>query len=251
MALNNKRSFVSSIAAELMSTLSDVMGLSHREIAERAGCEAALIAAIESGRMDPALDTIDRIANSVGLEVRAVLTGAEHDMANLAVVGSERDRVRALLEDAVAFRHDVLGLGPAVMDPELQLLWDGTDPAPPRQWSAGSHRGDDGGHAATLLKLARQRAAVSQQAFAETIGIEVARLGALESGNIQPGIDELVALLRRAQFGLRLRLEIFDPHDDELHREALRRPASFEVVLTSRAREIAAAPMAGAATPTQ
>ena len=233
------KSAESNIAAETLSTVLAAAGLTVGELAERVGCDEQLVTGIERGELDPTLDTLDRIANCVGVEVRAVLGAATRPPHPADARSAERDRVRAALENAAAFRSEVLGLGPALPDPQLQPYWDGADPAPPRQWSAGPHRGDAGGHAASLLKLARRHAQATLEAFAARIGVDAAKLTAFEAGDIRPGTDELAAMVELAGSKLNVRLEVFDPHDDDLHREALRDPQSYAAMLADRARGVA------------
>ncbi|WP_420638910.1 helix-turn-helix domain-containing protein [Candidatus Poriferisocius sp.] len=60
-----------SVASTLVRTARLAMGVTVAELAEAAGCEQELLVDIESGRVDPTLDTVGRIVNSVGLELRA------------------------------------------------------------------------------------------------------------------------------------------------------------------------------------
>lgn len=64
-----------------------------------------------------------------------------------------------------------------------------------------------------LLRLARQRAGLSQRAFADLIGIAQPTLSAYESGKRQPTLPTLLSMLRRAGMDLRLEVVEADDHD--------------------------------------
>ncbi len=49
-------------------------GLSRREIARRAGTSAATLAAYETGRVTPSVDTLDRLLTAAGFDAAVALT---------------------------------------------------------------------------------------------------------------------------------------------------------------------------------
>lgn len=195
------------------------------ELAEDAGCDVELVRAIEAGRFDPALDTVERLVNSVGLEVRAG-AGGKPDAAHSVVCESEVARVRRAFTEVVEFRrsHGLRPLGP----PEgAQPDWDGTDPAPPRLFGAGPTRRDGGGWAAILVRSARQRRGMGQADLAAAAGLDRAGVAAVEDGRLRPPVNELERVLSAMGFGLRARLEPYDDHDDGLHLRALGDPGRY------------------------
>lgn len=102
--------------------------------------------------------------------------------------------------------------------------WDGEDPAPGRPFGAGENRTDGGGWAAVLLRSAQGEARSDTQAFAKACGVTVADLERILAGELRPTVGELVSILAEAGTGLRVRLEVYDDHDDGLHFSALARP---------------------------
>ncbi|MCY3861837.1 MAG: helix-turn-helix transcriptional regulator [bacterium] len=213
------------IAAGLVLVARAALGLRPVELAEAAGCDAELVRAIEAGRFDPALDTVERLVNSVGLEVRAGTDG-EPGAAHSVVCESEVARVRGAFSELVEFRrsHGLRPPGPPV---GAQPDWDGTDPAPPRLFGAGPTRRDGGGWAAILVRLARQRRRMGQAGLAAVAGLDQAEVAAIEIGALRPPVKELERVLSTMGFGLRSRLEPYDDHDDGLHLRALGDPGRY------------------------
>lgn len=68
--------------------------------------------------------------------------------------------------------------------------------------------------AGALLKSARGRLGLSQQSFADLLGIAQPTLSAYESGRRQPTLPTLLKRLARAGLELRLQLAERDNHDD-------------------------------------
>ena len=58
-------------AARLLRIARTATGVSAGELTASAGCAESLVTGIENGKIDPTLDTVNRLVNSVGLEVRA------------------------------------------------------------------------------------------------------------------------------------------------------------------------------------
>ncbi len=84
-------------------------GLSQRELARRAGTSQAAIAAYESGKRSPTLDTLARIVRGAGQDLRIRLEAADDHDEWLAryerslprrVVKEWRERDRELVEQA-------------------------------------------------------------------------------------------------------------------------------------------------------
>ena len=105
-----------------------------------------LVRRIEAGALDPTMDTVERILNGSGLELRAgpgtpgdLYTGSRPHAAEAA-------RVRSSLAAARAFRAE---LGAPAPGPPPRALpeWDGEDPAPGRPFGAAEGRTDGGGWA--------------------------------------------------------------------------------------------------------
>ena len=193
---------------------------------------------IESGELDPTLDTVERILNGSGLEVRAapvspgsLYSGPEPDAA-------EANRVRASLEEARALRAD-LG-APAPGPPAGSLpAWDGNDPAPARCVGAAEGRHDAGGWGAVLVRSAIAEASGERGAFARAAGLDESALEPLITGEVRPTVGQLAGLLARAGTGLRVRLEVYDDRDDGLHLGAVADPRRHRRI-KRRAEEILA-----------
>jgi transcriptional regulator with XRE-family HTH domain len=74
-------------------------GLSQRELARRAGTSQAAIAAYESGRRSPSLDTLARIVRAAGQDLRIqVVPYDDHDDVMAAYEASLPEETRAALE---------------------------------------------------------------------------------------------------------------------------------------------------------
>ena len=212
-------------AAGLVLVARAALGVLPVEVAEAAGCEAELVGAIEAGQFDPVLDTVERLVNSVGLEVRAGTDGQPSAGFSM-VCESEVARVRRAFAELVEFRRGH-GLRPPGPPLGAQPDWDGTDPAPPRLFGAGPTRRDGGGWTAILVRSARQRRGMGQAAFAAATGLDRAGVAAIESGALRPPVKELERVLSAMGFGLRARLEPYDDHDDGLHLRALGDPGRY------------------------
>jgi transcriptional regulator with XRE-family HTH domain len=70
--------------------------------------------------------------------------------------------------------------------------------------------------AASLLRLARMKAGLSQAALAARAGVPPTMISAYERDRRQPTLETLMRLLKAAGFELRLHLEPYDDHDDVL-----------------------------------
>jgi transcriptional regulator with XRE-family HTH domain len=74
-------------------------GLSQRELARRAGTSQAAIAAYESGRRSPTLQTLARIVRAAGQDLRIqVVAYDDHDDVMAAYEASLSEDTRAALE---------------------------------------------------------------------------------------------------------------------------------------------------------
>jgi transcriptional regulator with XRE-family HTH domain len=90
-------------AATVVRTLRQRAGLSLRQLARRAGTSHATLSAYEHGRVEPGVDTVERIARAAGFSVTAELAPVPGgDRA-----GSRGDELVAVLELAAMFpaRH--------------------------------------------------------------------------------------------------------------------------------------------------
>lgn len=224
------------LAGILLRTAREVLGCGVGELAEAAGCAASLVRRIESGDVDPTMDTVERILNASGLEVRAGpappdgrYTGAGPDPAEVA-------RVRAAIEAERALRED-LGAPPPGPPAGAQPDWDGEAPAPGRHIGAAEGRRDAGGWAAVLVRSAMAEATGGAEAFARAAHVDAETLDRICTGAHRPSVGELAGLLQRAGAGLRVRLEVYDDHDDGLHLSALTDPERHRRIKT-RAEEI-------------
>ena len=211
------------LAGILLRTAREALGCGVAELAEVAGCAEGLVRRIESGELDPALDTVERILNASGLEVRAGPAPPDGRYSGAAPDPGEIARVRAAIEAERALRED-LGAPPAGPPVGAQPDWGGEDPAPARHIGAAEGRQDAGGWAAVLVRSAIAEAPGGAEALAGASGVDAEALGRICSGAHRPTVGELAGLLERAGTGLRVRLEVYDDHDDGLHLSALADP---------------------------
>lgn len=213
------------VAAELVLTARAVVGITANELAQAANCRSELIDDIESGKLDPVLDTVERLVNSVGLEVRAGTDCDSHETPN-ADFDSEVRRVQRAFVDAVEFRRS-FGLRPLGPLPGTQQDWNGIEPAPARLFGAGPTRRDGGGWAAILASAQRQRTGASLEDVAAAALISPTQIADIEAGRIRPPTGELQRLLSAMAATLRVRLEPYDDHDDGLHLRAIANPERY------------------------
>lgn len=212
-----------SMAAGVLSTARAVLRITPAELADAAGCAEALVQSIEAGDLDPTLDTLDRIANAIGLEIRA---GPHQPTGHYRGPEVDYDEVERLQEKLAALNQlrDELGAGPPGPPTGAQPEWDGQDPAPGRQFGSGPTRTDGGGWAALIVRSARAETGVTTCQYAASAGIKEDDLDRIESGELRPPVGELARILDNTGTGLRMRLEPYDDHDDGLHLKALADP---------------------------
>ena len=75
-----------------------------------------------------------------------------------------------------------------------------------------------------LVRCAVAYAPGGVEAFARAGGVDTETLGRICSGAQRLSVGELSGLLERAGRGLRVRLEVYDDHDDGLHLSAVSDP---------------------------
>ena len=194
-------------------------------MAQAAGCGDKLVRDIESGRVDPTLDTVGRLVSSVGLEVRAGPAG-EPNSRYLAVDPREVARVRAAFEQACEFAAQ-FGMGPPGPSAGTQPEWDGADPAPAHRFGAGPTRRDGGGWSAILVRCERTRINMSQGGLARFLGLGESDISLIEAGAAKLPVRALQAVLAAMGASLAARLEVYDSHDDGLHLRALADPERY------------------------
>lgn len=211
------------VAGLLLRTAREALDCGVRELAEAAGCSQGVVRRIESGELDPTLDTVERIVNASGLEVRAAPAPGDGRYRGASPDAVEVSRVRAAVEADRALRED-LGAPAAGPPAGSQPHWGGEDPAPARRIGAAEGRGDGGGWAAVLVRSAIAETSGGAEAFAAAACVDTETLGRICSGADRLSVGKLAALLERAGTGLRVRLEVYDDHDDGLHLSALSDP---------------------------
>ena len=214
------------LAGVLLHTAREALGCGIRELAEAAGCTEGLVRRIESGELDPTLDTVERILNASGLEVRAGPAPGDGRYSGAGPDADEVARVRAAIEAERALREE-LGAPPAGPPTGAQPYWGGEDPAPARHIGAADSRGDAGGWAAVLVRSAVAETPGGAEAFARAADVEAKTLDRICSGAHRPTVGDLAGLLERAGTGLRVRLEVYDDHDDGLHLSAVADPERY------------------------
>ncbi|MYJ60826.1 MAG: helix-turn-helix domain-containing protein [Acidimicrobiia bacterium] len=226
-------------AAVLVLTARAARRVSAAALAQAAGCELSMVADIEEGRLDPTLDTVERLVNAIGLEVRA---GA-HTKPNPAyegVTASEVERVRAAFEEVQGFK-EAYGIRPVGPPPGVQPEWDGLGSAPPRPFGAGPTRRDGGGWGAILLRGERALTNTALNHAASTAGISDECVGRIEDGTFRPPVSMVESLLAAMGRCLQVRLEPYDDHDDVLHLRALADPERYQRRLANGERAFATA----------
>lgn len=70
--------------------------------------------------------------------------------------------------------------------------------------------------AAGLIRIARQKAGLSQREFADSAGLTQQSISAYETGRRDPSLETLKRLLAAAGFEMRIRLDPIDDHDAAL-----------------------------------
>ena len=215
------------VAASLIRTARAALGMGAAELAAAAGCDYQLVSDIEHGRVDVALDTVDRMLNSVGLELRACAAAA----ANPAYTGPpdplEVARIREAAAGDRAFRSRH-GLRPPGPPPGTQPDWDGADPAPPRRIGAGPGRRCSGGWGHLLTLAAERRPDGSFHIPAPD--------GTAE--RTESGIERALAADGLA---LHVLIEPYDDHDDILHLQAEADPARHDRIMAANKEAVAGA----------
>lgn len=89
------------------------LGLTQRELAAAAGVPQSSIAKIESGTRSPSFETVDRILQSVGLELRVRIEPRDdHDHVLAALAARDPQRSERLLQQA----HDLFGRAESTSD---------------------------------------------------------------------------------------------------------------------------------------
>lgn len=226
------------LAAAVLRTARAVLGITTAELATAAGCDQSLVRRIESGEFDPDMDTLGRLVNAVGLELRCGTRSSPNSDYAL-VDADEVARLAAEVATARDFRGR-FGLGPPGPLPGTQADWDGIPPAPSHLFGAGPGRRDEGGWAAILLASVRWELGMTPVEFAAAAGVSETDVARIETGEVRPPLGEVQRILNAAGTALHLRLEVYDEHDDGLHLRALADPDRFDRTIRG-AREVFAA----------
>jgi transcriptional regulator with XRE-family HTH domain len=118
-----------------IATVRETLGLSAEELAERSGCEVALIRRIEAGELSPSLAPLVKIARALGVRLGTLLD----DAGELGPVVTRRaqatgtTRLRSLETGAGATTLDFFSLAPGKatrhMEPFLVTVHPGTGPS--------------------------------------------------------------------------------------------------------------------------
>jgi transcriptional regulator with XRE-family HTH domain len=91
--------------------------------------------------------------------------------------------------------------------------------------------------AAGLLRLARQKAELTQVELAERAGVSQQAISAYETGRKEPTLPTIQHLVRAAGFELRMRLEPLDDHDKSLETLLATLPPSQQAEIEARSRD--------------
>ena len=224
------------LAAVVLRTACEALDVGLGELADASGCASELVRRIETGDLDPTMDTVERILNGSGLELRAGPGAPDGLYTGPRANPAEAARVRSSLAAARAFRAE-LGAPPPGPPPGALPDWDGEDPAPGRPFGAAEGRTDGGGWAAVLVRSAKAETRSDTAAFAQACGTDTATMERIQTGEQRPPVGELASMLTAAGSGLHVRLEVYDDHDDGLHLSALAHPERHRRRM-QRAREI-------------
>ena len=138
-------------ACGVLRAAREALGVGPAELAAAAGCGETLVRRIEAGGLDPTLDTLERILNGSGLELRAGPKPPDGRYAGPTPDRDEAIRVRATLTEARSLREEIGAPAPGPPDGALPD-WDGEDPAPGRPFGAAEGRTDGCGWAAVLMR---------------------------------------------------------------------------------------------------
>ena len=217
-----------STAAVVLRTARAALQISADEMAEDAGCGVSLVHQIESGGHDPVIDTVGRLVNVVGLELRCG-GGPEPNPAYLRVDPGEVARLAGEIARTREFWAQ-FGIEKLPL-PSLQIKWDGNPPAPPHLFGAGRGRRHEGGWAALLMGPERALLGLTEAEMADAAGISASDVDAIESGGHRPPMSEVQRILASVGVHLRVRLEMYEDHDDGLHHRALEDPEGLERTL--------------------
>ena len=217
---------VPGLAAVLVRTARAARAMKVGHVAAAAGCGAGLVGAIEDGEGDPTLDTVGRIVNSIGFELRAG-PGPGPDARYLAVDQAEVERLAAEYQAAAA-RAAEFGWRPPGPPEGAQHDWDGQHAAPPRLFGAGRTRRDEGGWAAMLVRSERARVGLDRAGLAAATGMGEDTVARVEQGDAVLPVGELQEVLAAMGASLEVRLEVYDDHDDVLHLKAAADPVAYE-----------------------
>ncbi len=215
----------------LIAGLAGIAQATCNELAEAAGCPVSLVADIEAGRLQPHFETLERIANSVALEIRM---GVRHRTVPSRVsdrLDRDFDRVREALATENDWRAR-LGLNPVGPPTAVMPKWDGSDPAPKREFNAWPNRTDFGGHSALNIRYGRSSVlGIERVWFARRTGLNLTQLADIESGHVSLRLNDTEALLNRAGLEQYAHIEPYDDHDDQLHLASLTRSGNTRPVL--------------------
>ena len=205
----------------VLAALQKVTGLTDSDLAAAAGCSVALVAEIDTGHLRPACETLERIANAVGLELRVGVRRRTQPSAVSDRFDHDYVRVREALAAENSWRAS-LGQGPLAPHSAAVLEWDGIDPAPARQVAAWPHRTDYGGHAAVNVRYGRNCVLqLDKESFAARLALTPSELSDIEDGKVSLSLDDTESLLNHAGLEQFARLEPYDDHDDLLHLAAI------------------------------
>ena len=215
------------LSAVVLRTALEVLDVSAEEMAEAAGCDVDLVRRVASGQHDPVMDTLGRLVNVVGLELRCGARSAPNP-AYLRVDADEVDRVAGALAGERRFWAQ-FGHGPPM--PSHQTEWDGVPPAPPHLFGAGPTRRHGGGWAALVIGSRWDFPKTKSAEIAGAAGISEELLAAIETGEHRPPMSEVRRILNAAGVDLYVYLEVYEDHDDGLHHRSLEDPERLERTL--------------------
>lgn len=241
-------------AAGMVATILHIASETPSGACARSGCRPGLMAGILSGRTDPDINTVERVANALDLEIRIrfqPLSGMFSEPGGVdvaavkkyqSVLSEERPPTDRVYDYDCVKRLAVRdGIDVALVRPP----WDGSDPAPARVLSAGHCRHDRGGLGAILLRCVLGPTGLSAQELSVESGFGPDWARGILTGRRGSPFGEIVRALGRERGGKAFDPFIgpFDASDDLMQLDYLNDTEAYDRI--QYARNAGLSPIAG------
>lgn len=214
-------------ASGILATVLCLSGISREAACARTGCRPDLMDGILDGSIDPCIDTLERIANWLEMEIRINDDGAKGmfpagapDEAAMAEYRCLRDKETT--EGWIRFGRGDIARGAAAQGfnaSDIWPEWDGTDPAPGRRLSADFTRSDRGGMSAMLVRIVASESRRPAADLLAAAGIPAGRVREIDEGTYRPPFQAIARIVELKQAGMRFMIGPYDSNDDfaQLH----------------------------------